>query len=136
LHSGHFRETKGHGRRRFGTPGRQCCVALRARFFPGHHGPSVQDDDMNKMELVDHIASSTDSSKTVAAAALEAALEGITEALKKGDEVRLVGFGTFSVKQRAETKGRNPTTGAEIMIPASMNARFKTGASLKAALNK
>jgi DNA-binding protein HU-beta len=91
---------------------------------------------MNKMELVEHIASSTESSKAVAAAALEAALEGITEALKKGDEVRLVGFGTFSVKQRAETKGRNPTTGAEITIPASMNARFKTGASLKAALNK
>lgn len=91
---------------------------------------------MNKMELVEHIASATDSSKAIATAALEAALEGITEALKKGEEVRLVGFGTFSVKQRAETKGRNPTTGAEIMIPASQNARFKCGAALKAALNK
>src|SRR5690349_950339 len=65
---------------------------------------------MNKMELVEHIASRTDKTKTDAAAALEAVLEGITEALKKGDEVRLVGFGTFSVKNRAEAKGRNPTT--------------------------
>jgi DNA-binding protein HU-beta len=50
--------------------------------------------------------------------------------------VRLVGFGAFSVKNRAEAKGRNPTTGAEITIPASNNARFKTGAALKAELNK
>ena len=50
--------------------------------------------------------------------------------------MRLVGFGAFSVKNRAEAKGRNPTTGAEITIPASVNARFKTGAALKAELNK
>ena len=90
---------------------------------------------MNKTELVEHIAARTESTKTDAAAALEAVLDGITEALKKGDEVRLVGFGTFSVKNRAEAKGRNPTTGAEILIPPSTNARFKTGASLKAELN-
>ena len=91
---------------------------------------------MNKMELVEHIAARTDTTKTAAVAALEAALEGITEALKRGDEVRLVGFGTFSAKTRAESKGRNQTTGAEITIAPSTNARFKTGAALKAELNK
>ena len=91
---------------------------------------------MNKTELDEHIAARTESTKAEAAAALEAMLDGITTALKKGDEVRLVGFGAFSVKNRAEAKGRNPTTGAEITIPASVNARFKTGAALKAELNK
>ena len=91
---------------------------------------------MNKTELVDHIAARTETTQAEAAAALEAVLDGITNALKKGDEVRLVGFGTFSAKHRAEAKGRNPTTGAEITIPASTNARFKTGAALKAELNK
>lgn len=91
---------------------------------------------MNKHELVDHVASETDSSKAVAAAAIAAIIDGITKALKKGDEVRLVGFGTFSVKKRAAGKGRNPATGEEIKIPASKSARFKSGATLKAALNK
>jgi DNA-binding protein HU-beta len=91
---------------------------------------------MNKMELVEHIAAKTQQTKTDAAAALDAVLEGITEALKKGDEVRLVGFGTFGVKHRAASKGRNPTTGAEIDIAASNSARFKVGAALKAELNK
>ena len=61
---------------------------------------------------------------------------GIAKALKKGDEVRLVGFGTFSVKKRAAGKGRNPATGKEIKIAASKNARFKAGTGLKAMLNK
>ena len=91
---------------------------------------------MNKLELVEHIASEADISKAAAAAALEAVVGGVTKALKKGDEVRLVGFGTFSVRKRAAGKGRNPATGKEIKIAASKNAKFKAGAALKAALNK
>ena len=91
---------------------------------------------MNKMELVEHVAGETDMTKAAAAAAIDAVMEGITKALKKGDEVRLVGFGTFSVKKRAAGKGRNPATGEEIKFPASKNARFKAGSALKAAINK
>jgi DNA-binding protein HU-beta len=91
---------------------------------------------MNKMELVDHIAQATELSKAAAATALDAVVDGITKALRKGDEVRLVGFGTFSVRERAAGKGRNPATGAPIKIPASKNARFKAGATLKSSLNK
>jgi DNA-binding protein HU-beta len=91
---------------------------------------------MNKLELVDHIATEAELTKVSAAAALEAVLEGILNTLKKGEEVRLVGFGTFSVRERAAGKGRNPATGKEIKIAASRNARFKPGAALKASLNK
>jgi DNA-binding protein HU-beta len=91
---------------------------------------------MNKLELVEHVAKEADITKASAAAALEATLDGIAKSLKKGDEVRLVGFGTFSVRERAAGKGRNPATGKEIKIPASKNARFKAGASLKSSLNK
>ncbi|MDJ0450100.1 MULTISPECIES: HU family DNA-binding protein [Methylocystis] len=90
---------------------------------------------MNKLELVEHVAAETECSKAAAAAAIDAVLSGITDALKKGEEVRLVGFGTFSVKERAAGTGRNPATGAEIEIPASKSARFKPGATLKTALN-
>jgi len=91
---------------------------------------------MNKNDLVEHVSTEAECSKAAAAAAIDAVLDGITKALKKGDEVRLVGFGTFSVKKRAAGKGRNPATGEEIKIPASKSARFKPGATLKAALNK
>ena len=91
---------------------------------------------MNKLELVEHIAKEAVLTKVSAAAALEAVLDGIVTSLKKGDEVRLVGFGTFSVRERASGKGRNPATGKEIKISASKNARFKAGAALKANLNK
>ena len=91
---------------------------------------------MNKMELVEHVASELDLSKAKAQEALDAVLEGITMAVKKGDEVRLVGFGTFAVKHRAASTGRNPSTGAEIQIPASNSVRFKPGATLKEAVNK
>jgi len=91
---------------------------------------------MNKQELVEHVAAQTDSSKTAASAAVDAVLDAITSALSKGEEVRLVGFGTFAAKHRAASKGRNPSTGKEIDIPASTSARFKPGASLKEALNK
>jgi DNA-binding protein HU-beta len=91
---------------------------------------------MNKMELVEHIAGETELSKVASAAVLDAVVEGITNALQKGDEVRLVGFGTFSVRARAARKGRNPATGEGIKIPASKNPHFKVSATLKASLNK
>ena len=68
---------------------------------------------MNKLELVDHIATEADLTKVAAATALDAVLGGIEKTLKKGEEVRLVGFGTFSVRERAAGKGRNPATGKE-----------------------
>ena len=90
---------------------------------------------MNKLELVEHVAAEAELTKVSAAAALDAVLEGISKSLKKGEEVRLVGFGTFSVRERAAGKGRNPATGKEIKIAASKNARFKAGAALKLNLN-
>jgi DNA-binding protein HU-beta len=91
---------------------------------------------MNKLELVDHIATEAELTKVSAAKALEAVLEGIEKTLRKGEEVRLVGFGTFLVRERAAGKGRNPATGKEIKIAASKNARFKPSTALRAALNK
>jgi DNA-binding protein HU-beta len=91
---------------------------------------------MNKLELVDHVSEGAELSKVKAAEALEAVLDGIVKTLKKGEEVRLVGFGTFSVRERKAGKGRNPATGEEIKIAASKNARFKPGAGLRDALNK
>ena len=90
---------------------------------------------MNKLELVEHVATEAELTKVSAAAALEAVLDGIAKSLKKGEEVRLVGFGTFSVRERAAGKGRNPATGKEIKIAASKNARFKAGSALKSSLN-
>jgi DNA-binding protein HU-beta len=90
---------------------------------------------MNKNELIDHVAGEADLPKTTAAAAIDAVVSGISLALKQGDEVRLVGFGTFSVKDRAAGVGRNPSTGKEIQIAASKSARFKPGLALKTALN-
>jgi DNA-binding protein HU-beta len=90
----------------------------------------------NKAELIDVVAEATESSKAAAGAALDAVIDAISQALKQGEEVRLVGFGTFSVKDRAEGKGRNPATGEEIKIPASRSVRFKPGAQLKTLVNK
>ncbi|MEQ9022892.1 MAG: HU family DNA-binding protein [Pseudomonadales bacterium] len=90
---------------------------------------------MNKSELIDLIAESADISKAKAGAALDAVVSGITGALKKGDTVSLVGFGTFSVKSRAARTGRNPQTGATIQIAASKVPGFKAGKALKEAVN-
>lgn len=90
---------------------------------------------MNKLELADHVARQAEVTKVVAAAAIDAALEGIAGALAEGEEVRLVGFGTFSVAERAATIGRNPATKEQIQIAASRNAKFKPSANLKASLN-
>lgn len=90
---------------------------------------------MNKSELINLIAESADISKAKAGAALDAVVSGITGALKKGDTVSLVGFGTFSVKSRAARTGRNPQTGATIQIKASKVPGFKAGKALKEAVN-
>lgn len=91
---------------------------------------------MNKSELIDAIASDADLSKASAGRALDAALEAITKTLKKGGQVSLVGFGTFSVKKRAARTGRNPQTGAEIKIAAAKVPSFKAGKGLKDVVNK
>jgi DNA-binding protein HU-beta len=91
---------------------------------------------VNKSELIDHVAKKADLSKTKAQEVIEAVFEGIKASLKKGGEVRLVGFGTFSVAKRAATTGRNPRTGAAIKIPARKQPKFKAGKELKEAVNK
>jgi DNA-binding protein HU-beta len=90
---------------------------------------------VNKSELIDAIAASADLSKASAGRALDAALETITGALKADDSVALVGFGTFSVKQRAARTGRNPQTGNPIQIAAATVPAFKAGKALKDAVN-
>ncbi|MAZ65679.1 MAG: DNA-binding protein HU [Kangiellaceae bacterium] len=90
---------------------------------------------MNKSELIDAIAASADITKAAAGRALDATTEAIEEALKNGDQVSLVGFGTFLVKERAARTGRNPQTGQEIQIPASKVPSFKPGKGLKDAVN-
>lgn len=90
---------------------------------------------MNKSELIDAIADGADISKASAGKALDAVLEAITGALKKGDQVSLVGFGTFAVKHRPARTGRNPQTGKEIQIAAANVPGFKAGKSLRDAVN-
>jgi DNA-binding protein HU-beta len=91
---------------------------------------------MNKSELVDAIAKDSGLNKTQSAAAIDAVMEAVTKALKKGDTVTLVGFGTFSVKARAARAGRNPKTGAPIKIAASKVPSFKAGKGLREAVAK
>ena len=91
---------------------------------------------MNKSELIDAIAAGADISKASAGRALDSALDAVTGALKNGDQVSLVGFGTYSVKHRAARAGRNPQTGAEIQIKAASVPSFKAGKALKDAVNK
>ena len=90
---------------------------------------------MNKNELVDAVASAASLKKTEATKAVDAVFESITSSLKKGDEVRLVGFGTFTVSKRAASEGRNPRTGEKIHIAASKQPKFKAGKGLKDAVN-
>ena len=90
---------------------------------------------MNKSELIEQVAISADIPKAVAGRALDAVLSSITNALKEGDSVVLVGFGTFSVKERAARTGRNPQTGKPIEIAAANIPGFKAGKSLKDAVN-
>ncbi len=90
---------------------------------------------MNKTELIDRIAESADISKASAGRALDAALEAVTDSLKQADPVALVGFGTFTVRERAARTGRNPQTGQPIQIAAAKVPAFKPGKALKDALN-
>ena len=86
---------------------------------------------MNKGDLIERIAEKANMSKTKAADALNSALECIETALREGDNVTLVGFGTFSIAERKARTGRNPQTGAALQIPARTVAKFKPGANLK-----
>ena len=89
---------------------------------------------MNKSELIDVVAASADISKVAATRAVDAMVESITGALQKNDQVALVGFGTFSVKERAARTGRNPQTGEAIAIKAAKIPTFKAGKALKDAV--
>jgi len=90
---------------------------------------------VNKAELIELVGNKTNLSKSDATEAVEAVFKGIQETLKDGDSVTLVGFGTFSVSERAARTGRNPRTGEVITIPASKSPKFKAGKALKDALN-
>ena len=89
---------------------------------------------MNKSELIDAMAASSGLSKADAGRALDGFIGAVTNALSKGDSVTLVGFGTYSVKERAERTGRNPQTGREIKIKAAKIPGFKAGKTLKDAI--
>ena len=91
---------------------------------------------MNKAELISKIAEESKLTKKAAETALDAFMTTVEGALKKGEKVQLVGFGTFEVRQRAARKGRNPQTKAEIKIPASKAPVFKAGKALKELVNK
>lgn len=90
---------------------------------------------MNKTELIDQIASQADISKAAAGRALDALVGAVKKSLKKGDDVTLVGFGTFHVGKRAARTGRNPRTGDAIKIKAAKVPKFRPGKALKDALN-
>jgi DNA-binding protein HU-beta len=90
---------------------------------------------MNKTEFVAHVAEEAGISKADAAKAVEAVIAVIEKALKKGEQVAIVGFGTFAVRKRAARTGRNPRTGATLKIKASKVPAFKAGKALKDAIN-
>lgn len=100
-------------------------------------GPSeVGGQLMNKQELIGAIADQTGLARGDAGRAVEAVIDTITDALKRGDEVRLVGFGTFTVSRRKASTGRNPRTGAPMQIEASAQPKFKAGKNLKDSCNR
>jgi DNA-binding protein HU-beta len=90
---------------------------------------------MNKGELIEAVATAADLTKADATKAVEAFIDSVTRALRKGEQVSIVGFGNFSVKARAARQGRNPKTGDPINIPASRVPGFKAGKALKDAVN-
>ena len=91
---------------------------------------------MNKAELIEAIANTTKTTKADAGRALDATIEAVSKALKKGDRISLVGFGSFSVAKRAARTGRNPQTGKEIKIAAKKVVKFKAGTELATNVNK
>ena len=92
-------------------------------------------ETMNKQELIAQVADTSGLGKGDASKAVEAVFDAISASLKKGDEVRLVGFGTFSVSRRKASTGRNPRTGEEMTIKASNQPKFKAGKGLKDSVN-
>jgi DNA-binding protein HU-beta len=112
--------------------------SAKSNIPPGKAGNErdLRGDAMNKADLVDKIAGACEMSKAQATTAIDTAVESITSALRKGDRVALIGFGTFSVSQRKARNGRNPQTGATIKIAARRVAKFTAGAELKKAVNK
>jgi DNA-binding protein HU-beta len=90
---------------------------------------------MNKVELISKVAKETKLTNRDATEAIEATIENIMKALQRGDEVRLVGFGTFTVSRRKASEGRNPRTGETIKIPESKNPKFRAGKNFKKAVN-
>lgn len=109
-------------------------LKLRASMFAGINHLIIK--KMNKEELVEAIASGSKLTKADAGRALAATIESIEKALKKGDRVGLVGFGSFSVAKRAARTGRNPQTGKAIKIAAKKVVKFKAGSDLATAVNK
>ena len=91
---------------------------------------------MNKTQLVEKVAAEAQISKVAAKKAVDAAVEGVKEALKAGEKVQLIGFGTFEVKKQNARQGGNPATGKKIKIAAKKVAKFKAGAELADAVNK
>lgn len=91
---------------------------------------------MNKNDLIAAVAAVNEMTKADAATAVDGVFKAVTNALAGGEEIRLVGFGTFSVANRAASEGRNPRTGEKIQIPASKQPKFKAGKALKEAVNK
>ena len=90
---------------------------------------------MNKMELISRVARETKLTNRDATEVIEATIENIMKALQRGDDVRLVGFGTFKVSRRKASAGRNPRTGEAIRIPSSKNPKFRAGKTFKEAVN-
>ncbi len=90
---------------------------------------------MNKNDLIAAVADATGMSKAAAGQAVDATFDAITISLKNGDEVKIIGFGNFSVAKRAASQGRNPRTGESIKIAASKTPKFKAGKGLKDAVN-
>uniref|UniRef100_A8GAR2 DNA-binding protein HU-beta n=1 Tax=Serratia proteamaculans (strain 568) TaxID=399741 RepID=A8GAR2_SERP5 len=93
------------------------------------------DDRVNKSQLIDKIAAGADISKAAAGRALDAVIASVTDSLKEGDDVALVGFGSFTVRERSARTGRNPQTGKEIKIAAAKVPAFRAGKALKDAVN-
>ena len=110
---------------------------LERKLIPNYIITKIQrrNFDMNKAELVAAMAEKTQLSKKDTEATLKAFTDVVAEELKKGEKIQLVGFGTFEVAERAARTGRNPQTGAEMTIPASMAPKFKAGKALKDSIN-
>ncbi len=103
--------------------------------FINHRMNNLKGNTVNKSQLVDQISENADISKAAAGRALDALVETVTETLKSGDQVTLVGFGSFIVRERAARTGRNPKTGEAIEISAAKVPAFKAGKALKDACN-